>query len=47
MIDEQRARNGRFVILGSAQPALVGGVAESLSGRVARAGFADLVHGTP
>ena len=47
LIDEQRARNGRFVILGSAQPALVGGVAESLSGRVARAGFADLVHGTP
>jgi len=36
LIDEQRARNGRFVILGSAQPALVrGGVAESLAGRAA------------
>ena len=35
LIDEQRARNGRFVILGSAQPALVRGAAESLAGRAA------------
>ena len=33
-IDAQRQRMGRFVILGSAQPALVRQVAESLAGRV-------------
>ena len=35
VIDSNRAANGRFVLLGSAQPALVRGVAESLAGRVA------------
>jgi predicted AAA+ superfamily ATPase len=35
LVDEQRARCGRFVILGSAQPALVRGLAESLAGRAA------------
>jgi len=35
LIDAQRSRNGRFIILGSAQPALVRGVAESLAGRAA------------
>ena len=34
-VDANRAANGRFVLLGSAQPALVRGVAESLAGRVA------------
>jgi uncharacterized protein len=34
-IDADRARNGRFVVLGSAQPALVRGVSESLAGRIA------------
>ncbi|MBV5345783.1 MAG: AAA family ATPase, partial [Rhodoferax sp.] len=33
-IDADRKRMGRFVILGSAQPALVRQVAESLAGRV-------------
>ena len=35
LVDEARKRNGRFVILGSAQPALVRGAAESLAGRAA------------
>jgi predicted AAA+ superfamily ATPase len=34
-IDAARERNGRFILLGSAQPALVRGVAESLAGRAA------------
>lgn len=34
-IDAGRAQNGRFILLGSAQPGLVRGVAESLAGRVA------------
>jgi predicted AAA+ superfamily ATPase len=34
-VDARRAGNGRFILLGSAQPALVRGVAESLAGRVA------------
>src|SRR5271165_850590 len=34
-VDARRAVNGRFVVLGSAQPALVRGVAESLAGRAA------------
>lgn len=34
IIDDDRAQNGRFVLLGSAQPALVRGVSESLAGRV-------------
>ena len=33
-IDAERSRMGRFVLLGSAQPALVRQVAESLAGRV-------------
>jgi hypothetical protein len=39
IIDRSRSRNGRFVILGSAQPALVRDVSESLAGRV---GIVDL-----
>lgn len=35
LVDDARRRNGRFVILGSAQPALVRGAAESLAGRAA------------
>ncbi|OGA50726.1 MAG: hypothetical protein A3F74_10845 [Betaproteobacteria bacterium RIFCSPLOWO2_12_FULL_62_58] len=35
LIDADRRRNGRFVVLGSAQPTLVRGVAESLAGRAA------------
>ena len=34
-VDAHRTGNGRFILLGSAQPALVRGVAESLAGRVA------------
>jgi predicted AAA+ superfamily ATPase len=34
-VDAQRARLGRFIVLGSAQPALVRGVSESLAGRAA------------
>lgn len=34
-VDADRSRHGRFVVLGSAQPALVRGVAESLAGRAA------------
>jgi predicted AAA+ superfamily ATPase len=34
-VDERRAMNGRFVLLGSAQPGLGSGIAESLAGRVA------------
>ena len=34
-VDENRLANGRFVLLGSAQPRLVRGIAESLAGRVA------------
>lgn len=33
-IDADRSRHGRFLLLGSAQPALVRGVSESLAGRV-------------
>jgi uncharacterized protein len=33
-IDQERAVNGRFLILGSANPSLVRGVSESLAGRV-------------
>lgn len=35
VIDERRARTGRFVLLGSASPLLVRGIAESLAGRAA------------
>lgn len=34
-VDARRTGNGRFILLGSAQPALVRGVAESLAGRAA------------
>lgn len=34
-IDAERQRAGRYIVLGSAQPALVRGIAESLSGRAA------------
>ena len=34
-VDAQRDRLGRFIVLGSAQPALVRGVSESLAGRAA------------
>lgn len=34
-VDARRTGNGRFVVLGSAQPALVRGVSESLAGRAA------------
>jgi uncharacterized protein len=34
-VDAQRSRRGRFIVLGSAQPALVRGVSESLAGRAA------------
>ena len=33
-IDADRRRNGRFIVLGSAQPTLVRGIAESLAGRI-------------
>ena len=33
-IDADRGRNGRFIVLGSAQPALVRGISESLAGRI-------------
>jgi hypothetical protein len=34
-VDARRSRSGRFIVLGSAQPALVRGVSESLAGRAA------------
>ncbi len=39
IIDRQRGRTGRFVLLGSASPSLVRGISESLAGRTA---FLDL-----
>jgi predicted AAA+ superfamily ATPase len=39
VIDEQRARHGRFILLGSAAPELSRGISESLAGRTA---FLDL-----
>src|SRR3990172_2386544 len=36
-IDAQRSRNGRFILLGSAQPRLIHAIAESLAGRIATA----------
>ena len=35
LIDQTRSRLGRFIVLGSAQPALIRGTAESLAGRAA------------
>jgi uncharacterized protein len=35
VVDAQRSRRGRFIVLGSAKPALVRGVSESLAGRAA------------
>ena len=34
LIDQQRSQKGRFLVLGSAQPALVRRVSETLAGRV-------------
>ena len=34
VIDKHRSRMGRFILLGSANPALVRGISESLAGRV-------------
>lgn len=42
LIDEQRSRTGRFIVLGSAQPELVRGAAESLAGRAAVVELAPL-----
>jgi len=42
LIDEDRRRNGRFILLGSAQPGLVRGVSETLTGRVALVDLAPL-----
>jgi uncharacterized protein len=39
IVDAHRRQNGRFIVLGSAQPSLVKGVSESLAGRV---GILDL-----
>ncbi len=39
IIDERRTARGRFVLLGSAHPSLVRGIAESLAGRI---GFLEL-----
>jgi predicted AAA+ superfamily ATPase len=36
-IDAERSRNGRFILLGSAQPRLIRAIAESLAGRIATA----------
>jgi uncharacterized protein len=35
LVDERRSKNGRYVMLGSASPALVQGIGESLAGRTA------------
>ena len=45
LIDERRTLTGRFVILGSAQPALVRSVAESLAGRAAVIELSPLTAG--
>lgn len=42
LIDADRRRNGRFIVLGSAQPGLVRGVSETLSGRIATVDLAPL-----
>lgn len=42
LIDADRKRNGRFVVLGSAQPQLVRGAAESLAGRASIVELAPL-----
>ena len=34
IIDRERSRNGRFLLMGSAQPSLVRGISETLTGRV-------------
>jgi predicted AAA+ superfamily ATPase len=44
IIDEKRSINGRFLLLGSAQPSLVQGISESLAGRC---GVAELSPLTP
>lgn len=45
LIDADRRRTGRFVVLGSAQPALVRGAAESLAGRASVMELAPLTAG--
>jgi len=42
LIDEKRSHTGRFIVLGSAQPALVQAAAESLAGRAAVVELAPL-----
>ncbi|MBI2315776.1 MAG: ATP-binding protein [Betaproteobacteria bacterium] len=42
MIDADRRRNGRFILLGSAHPGLVRGVSETLTGRAAIVDLAPL-----
>jgi predicted AAA+ superfamily ATPase len=42
LIDADRRRNGRFVLLGSAQPGLVRGISETLAGRIAMVDLAPL-----
>jgi uncharacterized protein len=41
-VDARRSRNGRFVVLGSAQPALMRAVSESLAGRAAVSGSSSI-----
>jgi hypothetical protein len=45
LIDADRRRNGRFVVLGSAQPQLVRGAAESLAGRASVVELSPLTAG--
>lgn len=42
LIDADRRRNGRFILLGSAQPRLVRGISETLAGRIAAVDLAPL-----
>lgn len=42
LIDADRRRNGRFILLGSAHPGLVRGVSETLAGRIATVDLAPL-----
>jgi uncharacterized protein len=44
IIDANRNQNGRFLLLGSANPSLIRGISESLAGRV---GILDLDPLTP
>ena len=42
LIDAERRRNGRFILLGSAHPGLVRGISETLTGRIAILDLAPL-----